>query len=64
MSGFGIVNTTVIMKKFLHEYEDLEIRGSIYNLLDKDYTSPWSQDLPDDIPMPGINFLFELNYRF
>jgi outer membrane receptor protein involved in Fe transport len=66
MSGYGIVNATLIAKKFLEGYEGLEIRGSVYNLFDKDYTSPtggWL-DLPNDMPRPGRNFLVEVKYKF
>ncbi len=45
-------------------YENFELRGSIYNLLDKDYTSPWTQEFPDDIPRPGRNFMVEMKYKF
>jgi iron complex outermembrane receptor protein len=66
MSGYAIVNATLIAKKFLEGYEGLEVRGSVYNLFDKDYTSPtggWL-DLPDDMPRPGRNFLVEVKYKF
>jgi outer membrane receptor protein involved in Fe transport len=64
MSGFAIVNTTLIAKKFIKGYEGLEIRGSIYNLLDKDYTSPAIRFVPNDTPRPGRNFLVEVKYKF
>jgi outer membrane receptor protein involved in Fe transport len=63
-SGYAIVNTTLIVKKFLKDYEGLELRGSVYNLLDKDYTSPEQPDLPDDMPRPGRHFLVEVKYKF
>jgi len=64
MSGYAIINTTLIAKKFLKEYEGLELRGSIYNLFDKDYTSPTLPGLPDDMPRPGRHFLVEVKYKF
>jgi len=64
MSGYGIVDTTLIAKKFLKGYEGFELRGSIYNLFDKDYTSPYYPSLlPDDMPRPGRNFLVEVKYK-
>jgi iron complex outermembrane receptor protein len=63
-SGYGIVNATLIAMKFLKGYKGLELRGSVYNLLDKDYTSPWSPELPNDIPMPDRHYLFEVKYKF
>jgi iron complex outermembrane receptor protein len=64
MSGFAVVNTTLIAKKFLKGYEGLEIRGSIYNLLDKDYTSPAIRFIPNDTPRPGRNFMVGITYKF
>ena len=52
------------IKKFLEEYEGLELRGSVYNLFDKDYTSPWNPDLPHDVPRAGRSFIIELKYKF
>ncbi|MDY6863409.1 MAG: TonB-dependent receptor [Thermodesulfobacteriota bacterium] len=64
-SGFGVVNATLIMKKFLERYEEFEIRASVYNLFDKKYTFPTSKDsMPSDHPMPGRNFIIELQYEF
>ena len=64
MSGYAVVNTTLIAKKLLKDFEDLELRGSIYNLFDKDYTSPDDFLLPDDMPQPGRNFMIEVRYTF
>ena len=64
MAGYAVVNTTLIAKNFLKGYENLEVRGSIYNLFDKDYTSPEDPSLPDDMPQPGRNFIIELKYKF
>ena len=65
VSGYGIVNTTLIAKKFLKEYEGFEVRGSVYNLFDKDYVSPHPADfLPEDMPRPGRTFLVEVKYKF
>ncbi len=70
-SSLTLVNATLIAKKFLKGYEGLELRGSVYNLFDKD----WSRDVPDmtpsglpaipnDWPIPGINYLLEMKYTF
>jgi outer membrane receptor protein involved in Fe transport len=65
VSGYGIVNTTLIAKKFLKDYEGFELRGSIYNLFDKDYVSPHPAFLlPDDLPRPGRSFMVEARYKF
>ena len=64
MSGFAVVNATLIAKKFLKGYEGFEIRGSVYNLFDKDYTHPEAPGIPNDMPQPGRNFMVELKYKF
>ena len=65
MSGYGIINTTLIAKNFWKHYKGFEIRGSVYNLFDKDYTSPTGKgQLPDDLRMPGRNFMVEVKYKF
>ena len=64
LSGYAVVNTTLIAKKFLKGYEGLEIRGSIYNLLDEEYKTQEGPELPNDLPKPGINFLLEMKYTF
>jgi len=58
-------NVGLIAKNFLKELKGLEVRGMVYNLFNKDYTSPQGVgQLPDDMPMPGINFFLELRYTF
>jgi len=60
--SFCVVNATLIAKKFLKGFE---MRGSVYNLFDKNYTFPSDMDaLPSDQPMPGRNFIIELRYKF
>ena len=59
------VNAALIAKNFLKELKGLEVRGGVYNLFNKEYTSPTAPgELPDDMPMPGINFMLELRYTF
>jgi len=63
-SGAGVVNTTLIAKKVLKGYEGLELRGSVYNLLDKEFSSQTSQYIPNDLPMPDRHYLLEIKYTF
>jgi len=63
-SGYAVVNATLIAKKFLKGYEGLELRGSVYNLLDKEYSQSKSPELPNDWPMPDRHYLLELRYKF
>jgi hypothetical protein len=51
-------------KKLLKRYEGLELRGSVYNLLDKGWAMPSVPEIPKDLPMPGINYLLEFKYEF
>jgi len=71
MSGYTVVNTILIAKKFWKGYEGHELRGSAYNLFDRDYTSPTptgppSLDpaLPNDMPRLGKIYLVELKCTF
>lgn len=62
LSGFGIVNVTLLARNF---FKGLEVRGSVYNLLDESYAYIQTQDtLPGDFPQPGRNFMVELRYEF
>ncbi|MCF8131299.1 MAG: TonB-dependent receptor [Deltaproteobacteria bacterium] len=62
---YAIVNATLIARNFLAELNGLEVRAAVKNLFNKDYTSPTGPgELPDDLPMPGINFFLELRYTF
>jgi len=43
----------------------LKCGASVYNLFDRDYTSPYLPDqLPHDIPRAGRSFIVELKYKF
>jgi len=57
-------NATLIARKFLRGFEGLELRGSVYNLFDKEYTVSWSEFIPYGLSQPGINFLVEVRYKF
>lgn len=60
--SFGTVNTTLIAQNL---FKGLELRGSVYNLLDEKYKFPYpTAALPDDFEMPGRSFLIELKYKF
>lgn len=63
--GFAVVNATLLAKRLAPRLEGLEIRGSVYNLFDKDYTVPTPKDgLPVDFPMPGRSVILEVRYAF
>ena len=58
------MNATLIAKKSLKGYEGLELRGSVYNLFDEEWSRYISGQVPYGWPQPGINFLLELRYKF
>jgi iron complex outermembrane receptor protein len=61
-SGSEVLNATLIANDF---FKGLELRGSVYNLLDREYTVPYAKDtLPEDLPMPGRSYIFEVRYTF
>jgi iron complex outermembrane receptor protein len=64
LSGYAIVNATLIAKKFFKRFRGLELRGSVYNLLDKDYVTGTVPQVPNDLPMPDRHYLFEVKYKF
>ncbi len=57
-----LVNLTLIGKNFM---DNLEIRGSIFNLFDKGYKDPVPKDtVPTDYPQPERSFMVEVRYQF
>ena len=63
--GFQVINVTLIGGKFIPKLAGLELRGSVYNVFDLDYTVPTANDgLSVDFPMPGRSFLVGLRYMF
>lgn len=63
--GFDLYNTTLIVRDFWDALYGLELRGSIYNIFNEKYTTPYSVgSLPIDLPMPGQSFIFEVRYTF
>jgi len=62
LSSYALVNLTLIGKNFIN---NLEIKGSIFNLFDKSYKDSAPQDtVPTDYPQPGRSFIVELQYQF
>ncbi len=61
LSGYEVLDLTLIG----NFYRDLEIRGSVYNLLDKRYTDPENTgQVKNDFPREGISFIAEARYKF
>ncbi|TVL99982.1 MAG: hypothetical protein CV087_15780 [Candidatus Brocadia sp. WS118] len=61
LSAYALLNLSVIAKEF---FKTLEIQGTVFNLLDKDYSDPGPTVIPDDLPRPGRTFFAGLSYQF
>ena len=61
MPPYTLFNLSVIGKDF---FKTMEIQGTVFNLLDKDYDDPAPDSIPDDLPRPGRTFFIGLRYQF
>ncbi len=62
MDGYIVVNTTLLAKKIR---KDLELRFSVFNIFDKDYTYPSApKSIPGDYPAQGRSFVLYAKYGF
>ncbi|MBM4053134.1 MAG: TonB-dependent receptor [Planctomycetes bacterium] len=61
MPSFSLVNLSLISKEF---FKTMEIQGTVYNLLDKDYDDPGPITVEDDLPRPGRTYFIGVSYTF
>ncbi len=61
MPSYAVINLSVIAKEF---FKELEIQGTVYNLLDKDYADPAQDSIPNGSPRPGRHFFVGFEYEF
>ncbi|GAB62048.1 TonB-dependent receptor [Candidatus Jettenia caeni] len=61
LPAYALLNLSVIGKKF---FKTMQIQGTVFNLLDKDYNDPGPISIPEDLPRPGRTFFVELSYQF
>ncbi|MDQ1271968.1 MAG: hypothetical protein QG591_598, partial [Planctomycetota bacterium] len=61
LPAYALLNLSLIAKEF---FKTMEIQGTVFNLLDKDYSDPGPISVPDDIPRPGRTFFVGLSYQF
>ncbi len=62
LPGYGLVDLTVILENIYHGFE---LRGSVYNLFDKDYSDPApANTVENDLPREGRSYFAELRYIF
>ncbi len=60
-AGYALVDLAVIGKEL---HEGLEVRGSVYNLLDKEYVDPaLAGSVTSDLPREGRSLMIELSYE-
>uniref|UniRef100_UPI0040269C2C TonB-dependent receptor plug domain-containing protein n=1 Tax=Candidatus Wunengus sp. YC63 TaxID=3367699 RepID=UPI0040269C2C len=61
LPAYALLNLSVIGKEF---FKTVEVYGTVYNLLDKDYSDPGPVSIPEDLPRPGRTFFIGLSYQF
>ena len=61
LPAYTLLNLSVIGKEF---FNTLEVQGTVFNLLDKDYSDPGPTAVPEDLPRPGRTFFVGLSYQF
>jgi iron complex outermembrane receptor protein len=61
LPAYALVNLSLIGKGF---FRTMEVQGTVFNLLDKDYSDPGPISIPDDLPRPGRTFFIGLSYQF
>jgi len=61
LPAYALLNLSVIGKEF---FKTMEVYGTVYNLLDKDYSDPGPVSIPEDLPRPGRTFFVGLSYQF
>lgn len=61
MPSYALFNLSVIAKDF---FKTMEIQGTVFNLLNKDYDDPGPTSIPDDLPRPGRTFFIGFRYQF
>ena len=61
LPAYALLNLSVIGKEF---FKTMEIQGTVYNLLDKDYRDPGPVSIPEDLPRLGRTFFVGLSYEF
>ena len=61
LPAYALLNLSIIAKEF---FKTMEVQGTVFNLLDKDYSDPGPTSIPDDLPRPGRTFFVGLSYQF
>ena len=61
LPAYALPNLSVIGKEF---FKTMEIQGTVFNLLDKDYSDPGPTSIPGNLPRPERTLFVGLSYQF
>ncbi|MDQ1271620.1 MAG: hypothetical protein QG591_250 [Planctomycetota bacterium] len=61
LPSYAVLNLSILARDF---FKTMEVQGTVFNLLDKDYHDPATVAVPDDAPQPGRTFFVGLSYQF
>jgi iron complex outermembrane receptor protein len=61
LPSYALLNLSIIGKDF---FKTMEVQGTVFNLLDKDYRDPGPISITEDLPRPGRTFFVGFSYQF
>ncbi|MDE2217675.1 MAG: TonB-dependent receptor [Planctomycetota bacterium] len=61
LPGYALLNLSIIGKEFC---KTMEVQGTIFNILDKQYSDPGPAAITNDLPRPGRTFFVGLSFQF
>ena len=61
LPSYALLNLSVIGKEF---FKTMEVQGTVFNLLDKDFSDPGPTSIQNDLPRPGRTFFIGPSYQF
>jgi iron complex outermembrane receptor protein len=61
LPSYALLNLSFIGREF---FKTMEVQGTVFNLLDKDYSDPGPISIQDDLPRPERTFFVGLSYQF
>ena len=61
LPGYALLNLSIIGKEFC---KTMEVQGTIFNILDKQYSDPGPTAITNDLPRPGRTFFVGLSFQF
>ena len=61
LPAYALFNLSIIGREF---FKTMEVQGTVFNILDKDFSDPGPTRIPADLPRPGRTFFVGLSYKF